>query len=61
MARHVAFGEPVNESERWAFRFLEEGLPDTYWLATNVDLVAQSGQRFEVDAIVVGEWGVYMY
>ncbi|MFB2658738.1 NERD domain-containing protein [Shewanella xiamenensis] len=60
MAKHISFGTPVNDAERWAFSLLAEELPDDYLLLTNVEIPTQSGQAMEVDALVVGEWGVYV-
>lgn len=60
MAKHISFGTPVNDAERWAFGLLTEELPADYLLLTNVEIPTQSGQAMEVDALVVGEWGVYV-
>ena len=60
MARHVSVGKPANEAEKWAFNFLKENLPDHYILITNVDVYSDTNQPFEVDAIVIADWGVYL-
>jgi serine/threonine protein kinase len=60
MAKHIPFGEPVNEAERWAFAFLRNELPPAYTLLTNVELIGNYGQPLECDAIVLGEWAVYV-
>lgn len=60
MAKHIAFGEPVNQAEAWAFNLLKQHLPDDYILLTNVEIPTQSGQAMEVDALVVGKWGIYV-
>lgn len=60
MAKHISFGTPVNDAERWAFGLLTEELPADYLLLTNVEIPTQSGQAMEVDALVVGQWGVYV-
>ncbi|MGI2260202.1 NERD domain-containing protein [Shewanella sp. GXUN23E] len=60
MAKHISFGTPVNDAERWAFGLLSEELPKHYLLLTNVEIPTKSGQAMEVDALVVGEWGVYV-
>ena len=60
MARHISFGTPVNDAERWAFALLAEELPEDYLLLTNVEIPTPTGQAMEVDALVVGEWGVYV-
>lgn len=60
MAKHVSVGKPINDAELWAFNYLQKGLPDHYILITNVDVYTDSNQPFEIDAIVVGDWGVYV-
>ena len=60
MAQHVSVGKPANDAEVWAFEYLRRHLPDHYILITNVDVYADSNQPFEVDVIVVGDWGVYV-
>ncbi|QIR14237.1 NERD domain-containing protein kinase family protein [Shewanella aestuarii] len=60
MARHISFGTPVNDAECWAFSLLADELPEDYLLLTNVEIPTNSGQAMEVDALVVGEWGVYV-
>jgi len=60
MAKHVPFGKAVNTAEEWAFSLLESALPDHYWLLTNIELLTETGQAMEIDAIVVGDWGVYL-
>jgi len=60
MASHVAVGKPANDAEIWAFRFLKDNLPENYVLITNVDVYSDNNQPFECDAIVVGDWGVYI-
>lgn len=60
MAVHVPIGEPANDAEVWAFDYLKENLSDRYTIITNVDVYSESGQPFECDAIIVGEWAVYV-
>ncbi len=60
MAKHIKIGAPVNAAERWAFKYLKENLPDDYTLLTNVDLYDDRGRPFEIDAIVIGNWAVYL-
>lgn len=60
MARHIPFSEAVNDAERWAFKLLSDELPENYILLTNIEIPTHSGQALEVDALVVGEWGVYV-
>lgn len=47
MAKHIPFGEPVNEAEKWAFQLLRSALPDHYVLLTNVEIVTDSGQTMD--------------
>ncbi|MBY6105997.1 NERD domain-containing protein [Ferrimonas balearica] len=60
MAKQIRFGDPVNESERWAFKLLAQDLPDDYLLLTNIEIPTQTGQALEVDALVIGQWGIYV-
>ena len=60
MAKQISFGTPVNDAERWAFSLLADELPENYILLTNVEIPTKSGQAMEVDALVIGEWGVYV-
>lgn len=60
MAKLISFGTPVNDAERWAFSLLADELPENYILLTNVEIPTKSGQAMEVDALVIGEWGVYV-
>jgi hypothetical protein len=54
MARHIAIGKPVNAAESWAFEYLAGKLPESYTVLTNLEILAQSGQPLEVDALVFG-------
>ena len=60
MAKHISFGDPVNDAERWAFQLLAKELPADYTLLTNIEVPTHTGQALEVDALVLGEWGVYV-
>ncbi|WP_087026327.1 NERD domain-containing protein kinase family protein [Thaumasiovibrio subtropicus] len=60
MAKHISFGDAVNDAERWAFKLLADELPNDYLLLTNIEIPTQSGQAMEVDALVIGEWGIYV-
>jgi hypothetical protein len=60
MAQHIKIGTAVNSAEKWAFDFLKANLPESYYLITNVEVYDDKGHPFEVDAVVVGEYGVYM-
>jgi hypothetical protein len=60
MAKQISFGDAVNDAERWAFKLLADELPESYFLLTNVEIPTQTGQAMEVDALVIGEWGIYV-
>jgi serine/threonine protein kinase len=60
MARHIPFSPPVNASEKWAFDFLNSRLPDHYVLLTNVELIGLAGFSVEVDAVVIGDYAIYL-
>lgn len=60
MARHTRGGPPRNRSERWAIDFLQNKLPEDYWLISNIDVTDQQGNRLEVDALVLGRWAIYL-
>ena len=60
MAQHIKIGSPVNAAERWGFDFLKSHLPESYYLITNVEVYDDRGHPFEVDAVVIGEYGVYL-
>tara|TARA_R110002096_G_scaffold432240_1_gene648768 strand:+ start:199119 stop:201338 length:2220 start_codon:yes stop_codon:yes gene_type:complete len=60
MAKRIPFGEPVNDSEAWAFDFLEKELPDHYVFATNIEIHNAFGRPIECDAIVIADWAVYI-
>ena len=60
MAQHVSVGQPANDAEKWAFNYLKKSLPDRYILITNVDVYSDTNQPFEVDAVVIADWGVFL-
>lgn len=60
MAEHLKIGEPVNKAEEWGFRYLKDNLDDNYKILTNLDLYDEHNQPFEVDAVVIGEFAVYL-
>ncbi|ROS00964.1 nuclease-like protein [Sinobacterium caligoides] len=60
MAQHIEFGKPVNASEKWAFEYLAAQLPASYIVMTNIDIPTRNGQIMEVDALIVGEWAIYV-
>ena len=60
MAKHITFGKAVNDAERWAFELLRQNLPEGYLVLTNLEIMTHSGQVMEIDALVVGQWGIYI-
>ncbi len=60
MANLVQVGKPANDAEKWAFDFLSKELPAHYTIIANVDVYSDHGQPFECDAIIVGDWAVYV-
>ena len=60
MAKQINFGDAVNDAERWAFKLLADELPDEYVLLTNIEIPTHSGQALEVDALIIGAWGIYV-
>ena len=58
--RMIRIGKPVNHAEEWAFALLEEQLPSTYIVISNLEILTQSGQPLEVDALVIGEFAIYV-
>ncbi len=60
MAKIIRVGDAVNQSESWAFAFLEKNLPEEYIVITNVEILTQTGQPMEVDALVIGENAIYL-
>lgn len=60
MAIVQAVGKPENESERKAIEYFARHLPDDrYTIFHNLELVASSGQAYEYDLVIVGEYAVY--
>ncbi|MBW4641843.1 MAG: protein kinase [Goleter apudmare HA4340-LM2] len=59
MAELCPFGEPENESERKAFEYLRDNLPDSYKLFTNLE-IKQGVEIYEVDLIIIAPHCVYV-
>jgi tRNA A-37 threonylcarbamoyl transferase component Bud32 len=60
MAIVQAVGRPVNESERKAIDYFARHLPgERYIIFHNLELPGPSGQAFEYDLIIIGEYAVY--
>lgn len=60
MARHIEGGRPRTASERWAIEFLVERLPEQNLLISNIDITDSRGHRLELDALLIGEWAIYV-
>ena len=59
-AERISIGQPTNESEKWAYDFLEKHLPDGYLLITSVAARNLYGFKRDCDAIVIGKYAVYI-
>jgi serine/threonine protein kinase len=59
MAELCHFGEPENESERKAFEYLRDDLPDDYKLFTNLE-IKQVVEIYEVDLIIIAPHCIYI-
>lgn len=58
-AEWIKFGEPENESEWAAIRYLSGYLPKEYRLYTNLE-ISQGGRLYEIDIILVAPHCVYV-
>ena len=59
MAKVIAIGQPVNDSEREAIAYLRDHLPDSFTIIHNFEL-RQSHNVFEVDIALLGPHCVYV-
>ena len=59
-AERISIGQPTNESEKWAYDFLENSLPNGYTLITSVAARNLHGFKRDCDAIVIGKYAVYI-
>lgn len=59
-AKFIAIGEPAHDAERQALRCLVEGLPSTFTVYGNAWLVERTGVIYELDAIVVAPFAVFV-
>ncbi len=59
-AKFIKIGEPAQDAERQALRFLQEGLPETYTVYGNPWLVERSGVIYELDAVVVAPHAIFV-
>src|SRR5436190_8425811 len=59
-AKFIPIGEPAQDAERQALRFLVDGLPDRYTVYGNPWLVERSGVLYELDAVVVAPHAIFV-
>lgn len=59
MAKVIALGEPVNESERMTIALLRDSLPDTYLVMHNFELL-RDGEPFEIDLALLAPHAIYL-
>lgn len=59
MAKVIAIGEPVTESERRLIAHLRDQLPDSYLVVHNFE-IGRDGEVFEVDLALVAPHAVYL-
>lgn len=60
MAQVIKIGEPANEPENQAIRYLRDHLPADYRVIHNFELRSDDGQWFEIDIAVVAPHAVYL-
>jgi serine/threonine protein kinase len=59
MAKVIPIGQPVNESERQAIRFLRDHLPDGWLIFHNFEM-RQGEEVFEIDIAILAPHAVYL-
>lgn len=59
MAKVVAIGQPVNESEKSAIKYLRDNLPDSYTLYHNFE-IAQGREIYEVDLAIAAPHSLFL-
>jgi serine/threonine protein kinase len=59
-AKFIQIGEPAHDAERQAIRFLVENLPSTFTVYGNAWLVERTGVIYELDAVVVAPFAVFV-
>lgn len=55
----IRFSDPESDGERKAIAFLRDHLPEDYILLHNLEIRTSSGEIFEYDVIILGQWAVY--
>jgi Nuclease-related domain len=59
VAKVIRVGEPVNDSERQAIKYLLDNLPDTYTIIHNFEIVQGKG-KFEIDLAIIAPHSVFV-
>jgi serine/threonine protein kinase len=59
MAKIIAIGQPVNDSERKAILYLRDNLPDTYTIFHNFELL-QGKETFEIDLAIIAPHSIFV-
>ncbi|QDU76843.1 Serine/threonine-protein kinase PrkC [Bremerella volcania] len=59
MAKVIAIGQPVNDSERQAIAHLRDHLPDTYTILHNFE-IRRGNEIFEIDLAIIAPHAVYL-
>jgi serine/threonine protein kinase len=60
MAKVIAIGQPVNESERRAIAFLRDHLPNDDWLIFHNFEMRQGDEVFEIDIAILAPHALYL-
>ncbi|MCE7875368.1 hypothetical protein DYH09_34075, partial [bacterium CPR1] len=59
-AKFIPIGKPAHDAERQALRFLVDGLPSHYTVYGNPWLVERGGVIYELDAVVVAPYAIFV-
>lgn len=59
MAKVIAFGQPVNDSERQAIAHLRDHLPDTFTILHNFE-IRRGNEVFEIDLALIAPHAIYL-
>lgn len=59
MAKVIAIGQPVNDSERRAIQFLRDRLSDTYTIIHNFE-IPQGSEKYEIDLAIIAPHSVFI-
>jgi serine/threonine protein kinase len=59
MAKVIAIGQPVNDSERQAIAHLRDHLPDSYTILHNFE-IRRGNEVFEIDLAIVAPHAIYL-